>query len=412
MAQDSSVLSQVEGMLAKLASPQLKSFGSVWKVEKELGTLSETLKRIQGTLSLVERAPRQDRLVKTYLVNLREAASRADATLEEFIKERERSNMKKPVREFLFFSLTEEELLRRNQIGPFIDKINNSLVEIDKSLEPHRSMGNDHRSSRQIERRLRTAPVKSTRLPSSSAVDESCVFGRRKDANSIIEYLVSDHYNRREIPVISIIGEEGIGKTTLAQLVYNDPAVEKHFDIRAWVCVSGDFSVERLTRTILECATTKPCRLSNLDPVQRELQNILRGKNFLLVLDDVCNCNRNGWDALRATFSVADAGSRIVVTTQNQSITSIMSPIFTHPLTDLEEEDCWFLLKKRAFGDDDGEINPRLERIGLEIVKKSNKLPSTLTALGNYLYAKEDESIWEMILDSDIDNFGEEQFNF
>ena len=43
----------------------------------------------------------------------------------------------------------------------------------------------------------------------------------------------------------------GQGKTTLCQLVFNDPRMEDEFDLKAWVCVSEEFDVIRVTRTIL-----------------------------------------------------------------------------------------------------------------------------------------------------------------
>ena len=42
----------------------------------------------------------------------------------------------------------------------------------------------------------------------------------------------------------------------------------------------------RITKSIVESATEKRLKLSELDPIQVRLQNILRGKRFLLVLDD------------------------------------------------------------------------------------------------------------------------------
>ncbi|KAB1227688.1 hypothetical protein CJ030_MR1G005695 [Morella rubra] len=44
----------------------------------------------------------------------------------------------------------------------------------------------------------------------------------------------------------------GLGKTTLAQLVYDDNRVKEHFDLKAWVCVSNEFDMLKITKTILE----------------------------------------------------------------------------------------------------------------------------------------------------------------
>jgi len=96
----------------------------------------------------------------------------------------------------------------------------------------------------------------SHRTPSSSGVNESIMVGRKDDKDRLIDMLVSDSTSRNN--------NLGVGKTTLAQLVYNDIKVEHHFDLKAWICVSEDFNVVRITKSLLECVVRKTSVDSNV----------------------------------------------------------------------------------------------------------------------------------------------------
>ena len=61
------------------------------------------------------------------------------------------------------------------------------------------------------------------------------MFCRDADKDGIIILLLSDGVKMSEqLSVIPIMGEVGVGKSTLARLVYNDCRVSQHFEIKAW----------------------------------------------------------------------------------------------------------------------------------------------------------------------------------
>ncbi|XP_062175104.1 putative disease resistance protein At3g14460 [Alnus glutinosa] len=195
----------------------------------------------------------------------------------------------------------------------------------------------------------------------------------------------------------------GIGKTTLAQLVYKDERVKKHFDLQAWVCVSDEFDVFRVTKTILEeVGSSTNADSKNLNRLQITLQEKLMGKKLLLVLDDVWDENYVDWEVLSSPFKYGERGSTIIVTTRNDGVASVMRTVPTHHLNKLLEEDCWSLFAKHSCLDGNSNARSELDVIGRQIVKKCEGLPLALKTIGGLLRSKLDVDEWEKILKSEL----------
>nr|XP_015886907.3 putative disease resistance RPP13-like protein 1 [Ziziphus jujuba var. spinosa]XP_024931701.2 putative disease resistance RPP13-like protein 1 [Ziziphus jujuba var. spinosa]XP_024931702.2 putative disease resistance RPP13-like protein 1 [Ziziphus jujuba var. spinosa]XP_024931703.2 putative disease resistance RPP13-like protein 1 [Ziziphus jujuba var. spinosa]XP_048333707.1 putative disease resistance RPP13-like protein 1 [Ziziphus jujuba var. spinosa] len=245
--------------------------------------------------------------------------------------------------------------------------------------------------------------------PSTSLVEESAVFGRDDDKNVILDLLLSDEVDGNKISVIPIVGMGGIGKTTLAQLIYNNDNVKKHFEKKAWVSVSGDFDLFRITKVIFESVTSTNCGITDWNLLQEKLKKELSGKKFFFVLDDVWNEDYMEWDKLKSPFEVGARGCKIIVTTRSEKVANMMGDVWNYRLQIMSEDDCWSLFVKHAFGYKEVGARPDLEEIGRLVVRKCKGIPLAVKALGGLLRSEQNPQEWKKILKNDVwDSSGKE----
>nr|XP_023888376.1 putative disease resistance protein RGA1 [Quercus suber] len=189
------------------------------------------------------------------------------------------------------------------------------------------------------------------------------------------------------------------------------------------VCVE-DFSITRLIKEILKSAIDKIDEnfgvhglqnnlrellrdkkfIDNLgaDELQFRLRELLKDNKFLFVLDDVWNEDRNKWMELQDLLLGGYNGSKIIVTTRNNSIATIMGTVPTYHLHGLSNEDCMSLFVKLAFKEREEKQYPNLLEIGNDIVKKCTGVPLAVRTLASLLYSKVDEREWKSVRDNEI----------
>ncbi|XP_006340388.1 putative disease resistance RPP13-like protein 1 [Solanum tuberosum] len=236
-----------------------------------------------------------------------------------------------------------------------------------------------------------------TRESSTSVVDESDILGRQNEIEGLIDRLLSE--DGKNLTVVPVVGMGGVGKTTLAKAVYNDEKVKNHFGLKAWICVSEPYDILRITKELLQEVGLKVD--NNLNQLQVKLKEALKGKKFLIVLDDVWNENYKEWDDLRNLFVQGDVGSKIIVTTRKENVALMMGCGAINVGT-LSSEVSWDLFKRHSFENRDPEEHPELEEVGIQIAHKCKGLPLALKALAGILRSKSEVDEWRGILRSEI----------
>ncbi|KAF3642294.1 putative disease resistance RPP13-like protein 1-like [Capsicum annuum] len=121
--------------------------------------------------------------------------------------------------------------------------------------------------------------------PSTSLVDEFDILGRHNEIEGLVDRLLFEDAN---LTVVPIFGMGSVGKTTLGRAVYNDEKVKNHFDLEVWFGVSEPYDPFRITKGLLQVIGIFDRKVgNNLNQLQVKLKENLKGKKFLIILDDV-----------------------------------------------------------------------------------------------------------------------------
>lgn len=211
----------IDLLFNKLTSAEFLHFVRQEGLHTKLKKLEKTLQIIRAALIDAEEKQITESTVKSWLEDLRDLAYDMDDLLDELATEALRRKlmadgsqataMTTAVQALIpacfTISFNPSALMFSARMGPKIKEITNRVKEI---------------AALKIDLGLQENPggrcYARERLPTTSLVDESRVYGRDEDKMAILNQLLKDEASENEISVIPIVGMPGVGKTTLANL--------------------------------------------------------------------------------------------------------------------------------------------------------------------------------------------------
>ncbi|XP_031253907.1 putative disease resistance protein RGA3 [Pistacia vera] len=374
-------------LLGGLGPLVFQEIGLAWGVKDDITKINKTVRSIKAVLLDAEKQHgKKNELVIEWLRRLKVVFYEADDLLDDLSTELIRRELmigNKLAKEVCIFFSKSNQIAYSLKMAHKIKNVREKLDDIAKD------MAQFHFIEHHFEK-----PILNTNRETHSFELVENVIGREDDKNKIIQLLLDSNYEE-DVSVISIVGIGGLGKTTLARLVYTDEKLKYHFDLRMWTHVSDEFSVKTIVKNILKSINAGKVGFENFN---------------LKILDDIWNENREKWLQLKTLLVNDVKRSKILVTTRSKQVAKIISkPSLIYDLKSLTDDASWSLFTKLAFEDGIEPKCSKLVEIGKHIVARCVGVPLAVRTIGRLLYENNKESYWLHFMEDELIKIDEQE---
>ncbi|KAL3641607.1 hypothetical protein CASFOL_012422 [Castilleja foliolosa] len=382
----------IQVLLDNLLTLSQEQIGLVRHFNDDLKKLQKTFSMVNDFLHDAEKRQVTDSVVKRWLRELEDLAFDADNVIDDInyrlLSKKVGANKSERVKRKVKSIFSGYRL----KLGKDIKEINDKFETINQTA-----------SKLGLQNIAAQAPVyvASEGRQTDSFSEDPIFLGREEDVSSIVDTLITAE---QKLSILPIVGMGGQGKTTLARKVFNHEQIKSHFgDNRVWVHVPRIFDdVVLLKRILTSIKSESNVEHGNREALLKVLQKELGAKKYLLLLDDIWSEDSEKWgDFERSLLGISSAnGNCMIVTTRSERAASIVGALRVYKLKGLSRDDCWSIIKAKAFREGDNPLD--FEATGKHVA--SNSKDEWMSIEKDWLAVIGDENPITKILRLSFDN--------
>ncbi|XP_037445407.1 disease resistance protein Pik-2-like [Triticum dicoccoides] len=354
----------------------------------EIKFLKAELESMEAALIKVSEAPLDqppDKQVKLWARDVRDLSYEIEDNVDKFLACLECQQQKRP-HSFMGFIHRSINILTkgkvRHNIGMDIKDIKRRIKEVSERRDRYKVDSVVPKSTSTSTDTLRQLALfkKATEL-----------IGTEEKSLEIVKMLMEgDEVFKKQPKMISIVGFGGLGKTTLANVVYEK--LRGDFDCGAFVSVSLNPNMKKLFKSLLhkldkgkyknimdESAWSETQLIS-------EIRDFLRDKRYFIFIDDIWD--KSMWNNIRYALIENECGSRVIVTTRILDVAKEVGGVYQ--LKPLSTSDSRKLFYQRVFGNEDKCPHIQLAEVSENILQKCGGVPLAIITLASMLAGKKE----------------------